>query len=105
MHGKSYNIEENTKDKEIRNAYKEVGLPKAGFQPHTYRCRGTNNENLSKEKEIKTMWKTYFQDVLTIPATADQSNPLEATYTNQVDSDEALEDKPQTYLTEWQSNP
>ena len=55
------NIEENIKNKQIRNAYKEVGALKARFQPYTDLCRGTNNEILSKEEEIKTRWKTYFQ--------------------------------------------
>jgi len=58
-------IEENVKDKQIRNACKEVGSLKAGFQSHTDLCRGINNEILSKEEEIKTRWKTYFQDLLT----------------------------------------
>jgi len=59
------NIEENIKNKQIRNAYEEVGALKVGFQPCTDLCRGTNNEILSKEEEIKTKWKTYFQDLLT----------------------------------------
>jgi len=58
-------IEENIKDKQIGNAYKEAASLKAGFQPHMDLCRGTNNEILSKEEEIKTRWKTYFQDLLT----------------------------------------
>jgi hypothetical protein len=68
------NIEENIKDKQIRNAYKEFGSLKAGFQPPMDLCRGTNNEILSKEEEIKTRWKTYFQDLLTTTATEDHSN-------------------------------
>jgi hypothetical protein len=79
MDNRIRNIEENIKDKQIRNAYKEVGSLKAGFQPHTDLCRGTNNEILSTEEKIKTRWKTYFQDLLTTSVTADQSNPLEAT--------------------------
>jgi hypothetical protein len=43
------NIEENIRVKQIRNACKEVGSLKAGFQPHTDLCRGSNNEILSKE--------------------------------------------------------
>jgi hypothetical protein len=92
------NIEENIKDKQVRNAYKETGLLKAGFKPHTGLCRGTNNEILSKEEEIKTRWKTYFRDLLTIPAMADQSNPLEATYINQADTEEELEEEPPDIL-------
>ena len=61
-------------------------------------CRGTNNEILSKEEEIKTKWKTYFQDLLTSPATGDQSNPLEATYTNHADTEEELEEEPPDIL-------
>jgi len=68
-------IEGNINDKQIRNAYKEAESLKAGFQPHMDLCRGTNNETLSKEEEIKTRWKTYFQDLLTPPATADQNSP------------------------------
>ena len=45
-------IEENIKDTQIRNAYKETGSIKDGFQPHTNLCRGTNNEILSKEEDI-----------------------------------------------------
>jgi len=88
------NIEENIKDKQIRNAYKEVGSLKAGFQPHTDLSRGTNNEILSTEEEIKTRWKTYFRDLLTTSVTADQSNPLEATYLNRADTEEELEEEP-----------
>jgi hypothetical protein len=54
------NIEENIKDKQIRNACKEIGSLKAGFQLHTGLCRGTNNEILSTEGEIKTKWKNLF---------------------------------------------
>ena len=86
-------IEGNNKDKQIRNAYKEIVSLKAGFQPHADLCRGTNNEILSKEEKIKTRWKTYFQDLLTSPARAAQSNTLEANYTNQVDTVEELEEE------------
>jgi len=86
-------IEENIKDKQIRKAYKEVGSLKARFQPHTDLCRGINSEILSKEEEIKTRWKTYFQDLLTPPpATAGQSSPLEAIYINQADIEDQLEE-------------
>jgi hypothetical protein len=85
-------IEENIKDKQIRNAYKEVGSLKASFHPHTDLCSGTNNEILSTEEEIKTRWKTYFQDLLTTSVTADQGNPLEATYLNQADTEEEMEE-------------
>ena len=34
-------IEGNNKDKQIRNAYKEIVSLNAGFQPHTDLCRGT----------------------------------------------------------------
>ena len=68
MDNRIRNIEENIKNKQIRNAYKEVGALKAGFQPYTDLCRGMNNEILSKE-EIKTRCKTYFQDLLTTSAT------------------------------------
>jgi hypothetical protein len=88
------NVEENIKDKQIRNAFKEVGSLKAGFQPHTEFCRGTNNEILFTEEEIKTRWEPYFQDKLTTLVTADQSNPLEATYLNQADTEEELEEEP-----------
>jgi hypothetical protein len=76
-------IEENIKDKQTKNAYKEVGALKAGFQPHADLCRGLDNEIQSKEEEIKARWKTYFQDLLTTSAIVDQSTPLEATHTNQ----------------------
>jgi hypothetical protein len=92
------NIEENIKDKQIRNAYKEVGSLEAGFQPHMDLYRGTNNEILSTEEEIKTRWKTYFQDLLTTSVTADQSNPLEATYLNRADTGEELEEEPPDIL-------
>jgi len=63
MDNRIRNTEENIKGKQIRNAYKEAGSLKAGFQPHTDLCRGTNNEILLKQEEIKTRWKTYFQDL------------------------------------------
>jgi hypothetical protein len=47
------NVEENIKNKQIIKAYKKVGALKAGFQPYTHLCRGTNNVILSKEEEIK----------------------------------------------------
>jgi hypothetical protein len=50
------------------------------------------------EKEIKARWKTYFQDLLTTSVTADQSNPLEATYLNQADIEEELEEEPPDIL-------
>ena len=82
MDNRIRDIEENIKDKQIRNAYKEDGSLKASFQPHTDLCRGTNNEIPTKEEEIKTRWKTYFQGLLNRPATADQSTSLETTYIN-----------------------
>ena len=65
MDNRITDIEENIKDKQIRNAHKYDGSLRAGFRPHTDLCRGTNNENLSNGEEIKTRWKTYFQFVLT----------------------------------------
>jgi chemotaxis regulatin CheY-phosphate phosphatase CheZ len=91
-------IEENIKDSHIRNAYKEVGSLKAGFQPHTGLCRGANNEILSKEEEIKTRWKTYFQDLITTTATAEQSNPLGNAHVNQATTEEELEEEPPDIL-------
>jgi len=44
-------IEENIKDKQIGNAYKEVGSLKASFQTHTDLCRGTNNEYYLRRKK------------------------------------------------------
>ena len=87
-------IEENIKNKQTRDAYKEAGAIKAGFQPYTDRCRGTNNEILYKEEEIKTSWQNYFQDLLTMPATVDQSTPLEGTYINQATTEGELEEPP-----------
>jgi hypothetical protein len=91
MDNRIRSVEENIKNKQTRNAHKEVGAIKAGFQPHTYLCRGTNNEILSKEEEITTRWQTYFQELLTIPATVDQSTPLEGTYINQAVTEEEQE--------------
>jgi len=53
MDNRIRDIEENIKDKQIRNVYKEVGSLKARFQPHKDLCRDIN-EILSKEEEIKT---------------------------------------------------
>ena len=92
------NIEEHIKDKHIRNAYKEVGSLKAGFQPHSDLCRGTNDEILSKEEEIKTRWKTYFQDLLTTTAPAEHSNLSDNAHTNQVATEEELEEEPPDVL-------
>jgi hypothetical protein len=83
MDNRIRNIEENMKDKQIKNAYKEVGALKAGFQPYTDLCKGMNNKILSKEEEIKTKWKTYFQDLLTTSATVDQSTQKLPTQTKQ----------------------
>jgi hypothetical protein len=63
----------------MSNEYRDVGALKAGFQPYMDLYRGTNNEILSKEEEIKTRWKNYFQDLLTTSATVDQSTLLEVT--------------------------
>jgi len=79
-------MEGKNKDKQIRYAYNNVVSLKAGFQPRMELCKCTNNEILSKEEEIKTRWKTYFQDLFTSPATAEINSPLEATYTNQADT-------------------
>jgi hypothetical protein len=54
------NKEENIMYKQIRNAYKEIGSLKVGFQPHTDLCRGTNNEILSTEEEIRTKVEILF---------------------------------------------
>ena len=67
MDNRMRDIEENIKDKQIRNAYKEGGSLRASFQPHTDLCRGTNYEILLKQEETKTRWKTYFQDLLNPP--------------------------------------
>ena len=88
------NIEENIKNKQIRIAYKEVGALKTGFQPYTDICRGTNKEILSKEEEIKTRWKPYFQDLLTTSARVDQITTLDVTYINQAVTDEELGEPP-----------
>jgi hypothetical protein len=98
MNNRIRNIEENLEDNHIRNVYKEAGSLKAGFQPHTDLCRGTNNEILSKEEEIKSKWNAYFQDLLTTTATADHSNSLEATYANQADTEEELKEEPPDIL-------
>jgi hypothetical protein len=98
MDNRIRNIEGNIKDKQIRNAYTEVGALKAGFQPHTDLCRGMNNEILSKEEEIKTRWKTYFQDLLTTSAIAYQNTPSEATYTHQTVTEEELKEEPPDIL-------
>jgi hypothetical protein len=78
--------------------YKEVGSLKAGFQPHTDLCRGANNEILSMEEEIKTRWKTYFEDLLTTTITAEQNNPLGKTHANQATTEEELEEEPPDIL-------
>jgi len=56
-------------------------------------------EYISKLDKITKIKKIYiymqdFQELLTSPATADKSNPLEATYTNQTDTAEELEKPP-----------
>ena len=99
MDNRIRSVEENIKNKQTRNAYKEVGAIKAGFQPHMDLCRGTNNEILPKEEEIKTRWKTCFQELLTIPATVDQRTPLESTYINQAVTEEDWKKNLQIYWT------
>jgi hypothetical protein len=98
MDNRIRSVEEKIKNKQTRNTHKEVGEIKVSFQPHTYRCRGTTNEILSKEEEIKTRWQTYFQGLLTIPATVDQSTPLEGTYINQAVTEEEQEEEPPDIL-------
>jgi hypothetical protein len=50
--------------------------------------------------------KNRFQDLLTPPATTDQSNPSETTHTNQADTEEELEEEPPDILdTEMAYNP
>ena len=71
---------------------------KAGFLPHTDLCRGVNNEILSKEEEIKTRWKTYFQDLLTTTVTAEQDTPSGNTHANQTTTEEELEEEPPDIL-------
>jgi hypothetical protein len=62
------------------------------------RAFAEDNEILYKEEEIKTRWKTYFQDLLTTTATADHSNSLEATYANQEYTEEELKEEPPDIL-------
>ena len=50
---------------------------------------GTNNEILSKEEEIKTRWKTYFQFLLT-----PQKRQIQATYINRGGTEEELQEEP-----------
>jgi len=76
----------------------ESGSLKAGFQQHKKLCRGTNHEILSKGEEIGCIWENCSQDLLTPPATADQSKPQETTYTNQADTEEELEEEPPDIL-------
>jgi hypothetical protein len=86
------NIEENIKDKHIRNAYKEVGSLKGGFKPHIDLCRGINNEILANTEDIKTRWRTYFQDLLNT-ALAEHDSFLDNTHINQIATEEELEEE------------
>jgi hypothetical protein len=87
------NIEENIKDKHIRNAYKDVGLLKGGFTPRTDLCRGINNETLANAEDTKTRWRTYFQDLLNTAA-ADHDSFSYNTHINQIATEEELEKEP-----------
>jgi hypothetical protein len=87
------NIEENIKDKHIRNAYKEVGSLKGGFKPHTDVRRGINNEILANAEDIKTRRSTYFQDLLNT-AVAEHDSLLDNTHINQIATEEELEEEP-----------
>ena len=53
-------IEENIKENYIRNTYKEVGSLKGGFKPHKNLCKGTNDEIISDDEDIKNRWKNTF---------------------------------------------
>jgi endonuclease/exonuclease/phosphatase family metal-dependent hydrolase len=87
------NIEENIKDKHIRNPYKEVGSLKGGFKPHTDLCRGINNEILANAEDIKTRWRAYFQDLLNT-AVAEHDSFLDNSHINQIATEEELEEEP-----------
>jgi hypothetical protein len=89
------NIEENIKDKHIRNAYKEAGSLKGGFKPQTDLCRGINNEILANAEDIKTRWGTYFQDLLN-SAVAEHDSFLDNTHINQIATEKELEEPPST---------
>ena len=54
-------MEDSIKEKHIRKAYKEDGSLKGGFKPHTNLCKGTNDEILCMEKDIKTGGKPTFK--------------------------------------------
>jgi len=89
MDNRIRDIEGNINYKQIRNAHKEDGSLRAGFRPQTDLCSGTNNEILSKEEEIKTRWKTYFQFLLT-----PQKRQIQATYINRGGTEEELQEEP-----------
>jgi hypothetical protein len=91
------NVEENIKDKHIRNAYKEVGLLKGGFKPHTDLCRGINNEILANAEDVKTRCRTHFQDLLNTAA-AEHDSLSDNTHINQIATGEELEEEPPSTL-------
>ena len=92
------NTEENSKDKHIRNAYKEVGSLNAGFKSHTDLCRGTNNE-----EDIKTRWKTYFRGLLT--TAAEHSNSLDNTIQIKQPLRRNWKNHQAYWTQKWQYNP
>jgi hypothetical protein len=87
------NIEENIKDKHIRKPYKEAGLLNGGFKPHMDLCTGINNEILANAEDIKTRWRTYFQDLLNT-AVAEHASLSDNTHINQIATEEELEEEP-----------
>jgi hypothetical protein len=87
------NIEGNIKDKHMRNACKEAGSLKGGFKPHTDLCRGINNETLANAEDIKTRWRTYFQELLNT-VVAEHDSFLDNTHINQIATEEELEEEP-----------
>jgi hypothetical protein len=77
----------------MRNGCKEFGLPVGGFKPHTNLFKGTNDEIISNEEDIKNRRKPYFQDL--INAAADERNTsLDNPQTNEIETEQELESDP-----------
>jgi hypothetical protein len=88
-------MEENIKEKHIRNAYKDNDSLKCGFKPYTSLCEG--DEVISNEEDIKNWCKTYSHHLLNA-ATAECDTSLNNAHTNEAETKQEVENGPPDIL-------
>jgi hypothetical protein len=84
---------ENNKERHIRNAYKEDGSLKGGFQTHTSLRKGTNDEIVRNDEDIKNRWQTYSPDLLNA-TTVERNMSLDNAQTNETETEQEVENDP-----------